>query len=148
MDVKTELQIIAKVHRWAFEEVTFDLCMMEANRLGADYRQQFVFLKSRFGSGREVLRRAIEELNVLGIPSPEGTQKEQLQKVVRYYTWVLDTLTVEEKEKQAVELFSGVQKMYRFMLYELKTAFHIWETLTWLILIQSERRKTTFLFEN
>ena len=148
MDVKTELKIIAKKHRWAFEEATFDLCMIEANKLGISYKQQFAYLKERFGSGREVLRRAVEELKVLRIPPPTGTPKDQLQQVIRYYVWVLDTLTVEEKEKQAVELFSSVQKMYGYMLYELKTAFRVWETLTWLILVQSERRKTTYLCVN
>lgn len=149
MDVKQELKAMAKVHRWAFEELTFDLCMKESNRMEGKYKEQFRYLKERFGSGHEVLRRALDELKILRIPPPEGSKKEQLKQVIRLYTWVFDTMVVEEKERQAVELFSSVQVMYRFMLSELLNAYTVWENLKWLVLVQrSGRRKTICLAGN
>ncbi len=149
VDVKSELRTIAKVHRWAYEEWTYAICMLQANRMDGRPNEQIAYLISRFGSAMQLFRETIKECKALKlIPPSEGSPKDKMRTVLRCYPWVLDELTVTQKEEEAVELFVSLQRMYSFMLYEFHNALSVWENLKWLILVQRERRKTIHLFVN
>lgn len=142
-----ELKVIAKKHRWAFEEMAFDLCMMQANKLNGNKHGSFRYLKSRLGTGVQVLQAALNELPILKVPQPTGTHQNQLNEIARVTPWVFYDMVVEQKEEEAVELIQGsISELYRYLLCEYKNALSIMETLKWLILTQRDRRKTYHLY--
>jgi hypothetical protein len=148
MDVNAEVKRIVKTKRWALEELTFDRCMVASNRMDGKIKEQFAYLKSRYGTGNVVLEKLLAELPGLGIPMPFGTPKEQLQKISGWYPWVFDGLIVEEKEKEAAEIIEGPMiKMLGFLLGEFGNVFQVRESLRCLLLTQYERRKTMYLYE-
>lgn len=129
MQSADELKIIAKNHRWAYEELTYDLCYQERNRMEGDVPFQLRYLRRRWGS-LSAVKSAIRA-------RPAGEV---------YAYWLFDRVT-DEKEKEAYELCQGIKSMYDY-LRRFYSREQLLEVLAWLVVHQKRRRKTLGVFQS
>lgn len=142
MTPSRELQLLAKKHRWAFRELTLDQHMIEANQMQGRMKVCFHYLKSRYGTAVDTVTSLLQMANALRNQVPAGTTQEKLNYLTRNYPWVLEELVREEKEREAVEKFSQLDKMWNYLTVIFGSRVEALENIKWLVQHQQKPRKT------
>jgi hypothetical protein len=123
-----ELLLLARRHRWAFEELTMDAKTTEWNKLhNAGPQVMYNYLKNHYQSGFLLLQalRKLLQTGKVPITIEATTPREELQTIITRYKWTLEELTLEVKEKEAEAMYGSVNEMYRYLMTTYGTGMEV-----------------------
>jgi hypothetical protein len=146
---KAELQVIARKHRWAFEDLAYDQKMQELNRLESEgTKALFRYLKGAYGSGRAVLQALREEarnnLKPYRLPACKDDATELKLRAV-YCTADFCELALQWKERESLTLFASFASMYSYLVSRMGGQLQVIGAIQDLVIHQRRRRKTLHL---
>lgn len=141
----THIKQLARRHRWALVELTYDAKMQEANRMESlPVINLFQYLKQRAGGALGALAKvqgAISTRSKVALPGGLSVI-QQLKWYGKYCPWFYYAAVTDEKELETKALSKKSGQMYRYLLTQFESPKVILELLSWLVLTQRYPRKS------